>query len=46
MRDFYNLEILLDNLKLFDIYKNRYIFRFLYIMFNKKFLNVAYLIES
>ena len=30
MRGFYNLEIFLNNLKFFDIYRSRYIFKFLY----------------
>ena len=45
MKGFYNLEILFNNLKLFDIYKSRCIFKVLYFIFNKKFLNVIYLLK-
>ena len=43
--NFYSLEIFLNSLILFDIYKNKYIFKVLYLILNRKFLNIVYLIK-
>ena len=46
MRGFRDLKVLFKYLISFDIYKSKYIFRFLYTIFNKKLFNILYLIES
>ena len=46
MKDFKDLKVLFEYLISFDIYKSKYIFRFLYIIFSKKLFNVLYLAES
>ena len=46
MKNFKDLEVLFKYLISFDIYKSRYIFKFLYIILNKKLFNIFYLIES
>ena len=45
MKDFKNLKVLFEYLISFDIYRSKYIFKFLYTIFSKKLFNILYLIK-
>ena len=45
MRNFEDLKVFFEYLISFNIYKNKYIFKFLYTIFSKKLFNIFYLIK-